>query len=262
VALIGIRSAKLKLVRAAKHLRAIKRCIALYSANKPHKIIRKSQGKKKVNIPKRPPQELRILIGEMVYQLRSALDHLVFELIKRNPDVATVDPDWEEHCQFPIRWRVPKNCTPPLAKGRFSGDLPGISDKAFAVIEGFQPYYASSATHTYLRLLAHLSNIDKHRHFNFVRPRVKRTEVIRFANGIVASGLQMLDRGAVIEAEEFPERDRPVYVKRRYSTSVAFDERRCLGDATALKIDFLLEEILKQIQTVVIPVFEVLLKKT
>jgi hypothetical protein len=67
----GVKSAELKLVRAAKHLRTIKDCITAYSASKPHKIVLKAERKRKVNIPKPPPREICILIGEMVYQMRS-----------------------------------------------------------------------------------------------------------------------------------------------------------------------------------------------
>ena len=87
----GIKSAELKLIRAGKHLRAIKRCIAAYAATKPHKIVPKSKRNKKLNIPKSPPREICILVGEIVYQMRSALDHLAFELVKRNPSGLILD---------------------------------------------------------------------------------------------------------------------------------------------------------------------------
>jgi hypothetical protein len=99
----GVKSAKLKLARAAKHLCAIKKCIAAYSASRPHKIVKKANGKKKLNIPNPPPREICILVGEMVYQMRSALDHLAFDLVKQNPNVATIDPRWFENCEFPLR---------------------------------------------------------------------------------------------------------------------------------------------------------------
>src|SRR6202521_6302853 len=80
----GVKSAKLKLKRAAKHLHTIKAYCKIYSASRPHKILPKSGGKKKLNIPKAPPQNITLLAGEMIYQMRSALDHLAFELVQRN----------------------------------------------------------------------------------------------------------------------------------------------------------------------------------
>ena len=128
----GLKSAKFKLVRAAKHLRTIKQHSAAYAKAKPHKIVKKSRRKKKLNIPKAPSLEISLLAGEMIYQMRSALDHLVFDLIRRNPNVATIDPEWEDNCQFPMRVRLPKQSRPPLKKAEFSRDLPGIADAPFA----------------------------------------------------------------------------------------------------------------------------------
>jgi hypothetical protein len=80
-----------------------------------------------------------------------------------------------------------------------------------------------------------------------------------------------LDRGAEIyptppirpfRALNTAEPEKPVYVKRYYRTVVAFNERRYLGDATALSVDYLLELILEQITTVIVPAFEKFLKKT
>src|ERR1022692_3449953 len=116
----GIKSAELKLNRAVKCLPTIKRCIATYSAGRPHKISVKSKGKKRVNVPKQPPYQISILVGEMDYQMRSALDHLTFELVKMNPDIAAIDPHWREHCQFPLIIRTRRQCKPPLPKADFS----------------------------------------------------------------------------------------------------------------------------------------------
>jgi hypothetical protein len=258
----GIRSAKVKLARAAKHIRALKRSIAKYSASKPHKIVAKTKTKKKLHIPRRPPQEISVLVGEAVYQMRSALDHLVFELIQRNPKVASIKPDWWEHCEFPLRTRAPKNGKAATKKD-FSNVLPGIADVPFAFIEKVQPYQPpGTAITTAMRFLAHLSNIDKHRRFNLVRPRVQQFHSFVWPGGFIGKGTQALDHGAELESfAEWPKEERPMNVKRRYRAFVAFNETDYLGEATGLPIDFLLETILEQINTQIIPVFEEFLKK-
>ncbi len=258
----GMKSAELKLARAAKHLRAIKRCIADYSAAQPHKLVARPKGEKKLNVPKPPPQVISILAGEMVYQMRSALDHLAFDIIKANLTVAAVDPRWREHCQFPLRTKIPRGCTLPLAKSQFSNDLPGISDEAFAVIERMQPYYSGRALNTYLRFLAHLSNIDKHRHLNLIRGRVRQRQFIKHSSGMESGTWRIFDRGAVIESPlRESESDRPVYVNRRYRALVAFNEREHLGDATAVPIDHLLNLILYHIEVFAVPALCELIKK-
>jgi hypothetical protein len=266
----GLKSAKVKIVRATKHLHTIKKCIAAYARTKPHKIVKKAKGKKKLNVPKPPPLEISLLAGEMIYQMRSALDCLVFDLIKRNPNVAAIDLDWEDNCQFPIRVGLPEKATLPLNKRAFSRDLPGIADAPFAFIESLQPYYSVGATNNALRFLRYLSNIDKHRHLNLLRPRVRQHQSVRYPSGLSGRGYAMLDRGAEIypvppvrplRAPYSADPEKPVYVKRHYRAMVAFNERRYLGEATTLPVDYLLELILEQIKTVIVPAFEKILKK-
>jgi hypothetical protein len=263
----GVRSAQVKLVRAAKHLRTIKKCIAAYAKTKPHKIIKKTKGKKKLNIPKPPPIEISILAGEMIYQMRSALDHLAFQLVKVNPNISTIEPKWEENTEFPLLTKWPNNR--PAKKSDFSRALPGISDGAFAIIESLQPYHGVGAVNNALGFLRHLSNIDKHRHLNLIRPRIVQFESVRYPSGLSARGHSTLDRGAEIypvpsqRSLRHPaaEPEKPVYVKRHYRAVVAFNERRYLGEAARLPVDYLLELILQQIQTFVVPAFNNLLYK-
>lgn len=259
----GIKSAKSKLARARKHLKAIKRCISLYAASHPHRLT-KTKGKKakKLTIPNSPPLEISILAGEMVYQMRSALDHLVFDLIKRNPNIATIDREWFEHCEFPLRMKLRPGQKPPLAKSKFSHVLPGIAEVPFAFIERVQPYYRLGIVNNALRFLADLSNIDKHRYFNIARGRVRMYRKVIFASGLSASGHASLDQGAEIPAETgWTENDLPVKVHRTFRPFVAFKERGVLGDAIALPVDFMLQAILQQIETVIVPAFEKFIKK-
>jgi hypothetical protein len=242
----------MKLLRATKHLRAIKKSIAAYGSSRPYKIVR-TKGRKKISVAKLPPQQISLLAGETLYQMRSALDHLTFEIIASNPPKTPAN--WHKRCQFPIRSTTPNGRVPPLPKSEFAAELPGISDKAFTIIEAMQPYYAKTAAHTYLRFLAELSNIDKHRRLSLVRPRVRQKQQIR-VEGTVVNGLwRMLDRGGVIEPSNLAAYQHygKANVKRTYKTLVAFDERGCLGDGTDLPVDFLLQMILYHIEVFVVP---------
>lgn len=253
----GIESAKAKLVRAKKHLKAIKRCIADYSASRPYKLT-KPKGKKttKLTIPKSPPRQIAILAGEMVYQMRSALDHLVFDLVKQNASVAGGNSKWFENCEFPLRINLKPGQKPPLPHDAFGG-LPGISKSAFAFIESVQPYYGNAAVNNALGYLGKLSNIDKHRHLNVVRGRVRKFQTIRYASGMRSRGFQAVDHGAEIPPETGrDESDRAVNVQRSFQAFVTFKERDVFGDATALPLDYLLQLILEQIQTIIVPAFE------
>lgn len=95
-----------------------------------------------------PPPIFRILIGEIVYNLRAALDYLVYEL-------AILDSGSSKSgTQFPIE---------QTAKGfadRRRRFLNGLTDDHVAAIERLQPYAGSE----WAGRLASLSNPDKHRH--------------------------------------------------------------------------------------------------
>lgn len=267
----GLRSAKIKLGRARKQLNAIKKSVAAYARARPHKIVQKSKGKKKLNVPKSPPIEISLLAGEMIYQMRSALDHLVFDLIQSNQNVSAIDPEWEEHCEFPL-WTKPLKAgqTTPLPKSKFSRPLPGISTIPFAFIESVQPYYGKGTTNNALRFLGHLSNIDKHRRLNLTRPRIRQHESVRYPSGLSGRGYSTLDRGAEIYPAPAmrplrgpidAKAEKPVHVKRHYRPLVAFNERRYLGEANALPVDQLLELILNELETHIVPAFEKFIKK-
>ncbi len=100
-----------------------------------------------------------VLIGEIIYNLRSALDYLIFEM-------ALLDSGAEQKgTQFPIEH------TPAGFDSRRNSFLKGLSVKHIAGIEVLQPYKGT----TWTRLLASLSNPDKHRHLT---PFVNLTESV------------------------------------------------------------------------------------
>lgn len=163
----GLQSARLKIVRATEHLDAIKKVIKVVAESDCYEIVKDSNGREAVYFKGEPPTEISILVGEVVYQIRSAIDHLAFDLVKLNPSHAALPTNWEKNCCFPL-WLVASkkgtgyNC--------FENTLPGITKDAFTFIEGVQPYHTGPGIHNVLRLVAQLSNVDKHRHLNITVP--------------------------------------------------------------------------------------------
>lgn len=187
----GLDSASAKIDRATEHLKAINRSIAgITSGAGSYEIIKDTDGKEKVNFLVDPPPIVAILAGEIVYHLRSALDHLVFDLVKLNPSGITLPANWDTRCDFPLWLRIPDeqirrgHTNPPLPYNCFDKSLPGISKTAFAFIEGVQPYRRGSGIHNVMRIMAQLSNIDRHRHLNPVLPRVAVHDHIELPAGL------------------------------------------------------------------------------
>ncbi|MGO9172037.1 MAG: hypothetical protein ACLP7P_08745 [Rhodomicrobium sp.] len=91
-----------------------------------------------------PPPIIGVLIGEICYNLRAALDYLVYELARF--DSGTI----QNGTQFPIEEKF---------LGRIPTFLKGVSPAHVAAIKALQPYNGCKWTHT----LSEISNPDKHR---------------------------------------------------------------------------------------------------
>jgi hypothetical protein len=123
---------------------------------------------------KEAPLRWGVLVGEIVHNLRSALDHAFFCLAE-GPDV---DP---RHLQFPIfeserdyqRWRKSS------PQGKRKDPMTHVPTREVSVIEWFQPFKATVrgedvASNPLVRL-NEMSNVDKH--------RLTRPLVFGFGNG-------------------------------------------------------------------------------
>jgi hypothetical protein len=253
----GLESAKLKLGRVPKYIDAIEASIRTYAAGATHEFVTDADGKQKINIISQPPPEISVLSGEVVYQIRSALDHLVFDLVKLNPGVVSIDPLWDEHCEFPLWISAPRGATPPLDQNHFKRCLPGISAQAFEFIESMQPYYPSGAPNTWFRFLAKLSNIDKHRHLNLTTTRIRKNELVSLDSGAGHGSFAVLDHGTELEAiigNDYP-MGRAVEVKRSFAPLVTFDEST-LGAASSLPVEYVLQQCAYTVNSMIVPAFE------
>lgn len=99
---------------------------------------------------------ISILAGEVAHQLRSALDHLAWQLVEANQQTPN------EHTSFPVRLA-------PFSGGRSfvrvttrGGTLQGVPPAAARLIEEAQPYHAAHPTRNWLAVLDRLWNTDKH----------------------------------------------------------------------------------------------------
>jgi hypothetical protein len=102
--------------------------------------------------PVDPPIQLALVAGEIAYQLRSALDHLVYQLIVANRQ----SPN--RLSQFPIFAARDKYVA------RAPSMIEGVSSSAEVIIESEQPYHRSPGAEEHpLWKLHYLNNTDKHR---------------------------------------------------------------------------------------------------
>lgn len=116
------------------------------------------------------PLEWSVTLGEFFHNLRSAMDHIAWQI------VATVAPQkLSNRVAFPI-------CTKPKDfEAALKEKVPGVRscDGYGTAIEGVQPYRASPEDpfRSILWLISRLNNIDKHRLLYVVEERVSSSTI-------------------------------------------------------------------------------------
>ena len=226
----GIESARLKVARAMKIRGAAAEAIESYMASQPYEVVTDANGGETVRITKAPPPEIAVIAGEVLYQVRSALDHAFFDLVERNHAGATLPRDWERRSQFPLLIKIPEKFKgdPPVPRQYFDKTLDALTDRAFDYIESVQPYrLRDDNVSQWLRLLAKLSNIDKHRRLSTTVTRINRKEELVTAEGYTITSLSLpLADGAELRPAWHPPGVVTADAKRtRYLTpTIVFDE--------------------------------------
>jgi hypothetical protein len=115
-------------------------------------------------LPPRPA----VLAGEVLYQARSALEHLVWALVKANHKKPG------KHNGFPIqptRGKAPfvvHHRRGPI-KGNEGGMLLGVSVGAATLIERYQPYHTPDPSRSFLAALNRMARDDRHHALHTVR---------------------------------------------------------------------------------------------
>ena len=133
-----------------------------------------------------PLVDYAVRVGEIAYNLRSALDHLVWQLVIDNGE----DPTRQN--QFPIFFE----------EGQYSERakdmLKGVKEDRSEMIHRLQPFQENSVAGAHLWMLNSICNIDKHRYLtvvdlhSFVGARMKERVDPDLAGGMTG-GLALYD---------------------------------------------------------------------
>jgi hypothetical protein len=227
----GLESAHAKIVRAMKQREAIEDCIAEYSKKKPYRKVEQPDGGVSLEITQEPPIDLSVMAGEIIYQLRSALDHMFFDLAERHWSGAIPD-DIANRLYFPLCLKPPGDATrvPPIPRSSFGeAIIPAcIPDEAFTIIECLQPYYRRHHGHRLLKMLRIFGNIDKHRHLNATAAAIDRRHTVSFPGGLSSTFIMPWLRDGAELYEPRHEVDHldksAMEVTDEYKVVIAFDE--------------------------------------
>lgn len=204
-----------------------------------------------------PDPEWALIVGDFAHNLRSALDHLVWQLVI----LSGKKPSGEN--QFPIcttgtRYWCARKDGSPSVRDRM---LRGVDERYRAIIDRMQPYRGGheSAERSPLAVLSTLSNTDKHRLLQtaFVAPLTLSPEDFDVAcdaeGGMAEIKLvsDRLEKGAPFMrvVYEVPDPDAKVQMKAKIPVAIMFGEVRVRDEALGLLYEFI-RDFLKDAKSV------------
>jgi hypothetical protein len=151
-----IRGVRLKIERAKEHVRDLDAAIGDFLRDEPYRLGAKPHPVVEINHTtlyvaevKPAPGRLSLLMGDAIHNLRSALDHLAWQLVEAGggrPDRNTYFPICDTAQQY--------------ASAIGKGEIQKITPEARDIIQSVQPYVTVEQT---LWLIQHLDIVDKHR---------------------------------------------------------------------------------------------------
>lgn len=149
IALVSI-----KVERAKKHISDLHREIGAFLDSKPYAVVKKIDAGKVLYIVAKvteTPSEISAIVGDAIQNLRSALDHLMIQLLLVKLETETT----ERELQFPVRDTADKY------KSKLDGLEQSLRKDAIDALRNVQAHQGGNGHDIWV--LHRLNNIDKHR---------------------------------------------------------------------------------------------------
>jgi hypothetical protein len=153
-----LRSARIKIQRAKDHIAYLRREMDAWLGRKPYYLVSETDAKAgkivvKIRVREQIPDQFSAVIGDIIHNFRSALDHLAWALVLVNKGMPS------ERTQFPIN-KDRKSLEAALPRC-----LAGASSKAIEAVKKLQPHKGGYGApgNEILWAIHDLDRIDKHR---------------------------------------------------------------------------------------------------
>lgn len=175
------RSARDKIERARHHFVDLQSELREYKSRKPFQLIEVADGDSveiQVRVTERIPTAITLVLGDCVHNLRSALDHIVYEAVAKAGT---------SNCDFPIWSRASNEFTQKDWKTFVRNKVQGGNAAALRrYLETLRPYVGGNDE--YLWVLHRLDIIDKHRLLLAVCAATDSIKTVSFVDGVQVNG--------------------------------------------------------------------------
>lgn len=161
-----LKGARLKVARARQQLDGLEAEFKRFSDSKPYTLsLEKDVEPDKYVLIYHPgasiPDDWPIIIGEIFFNLRSALDNAVHELSVRETGAPVKNSEFPVFDNKAAFADAKKNGDPAPKSGLFK--IRGLTQKTRDVIESLQPYNVAAGKLSVLQTIHEMNNRDKHR---------------------------------------------------------------------------------------------------
>ncbi|MBI1954902.1 MAG: hypothetical protein HYS38_00750 [Acidobacteria bacterium] len=115
---------------------------------------------RELHLGREVPIRFSVLAGEIIHQMRSALDHLAWQLSNKT---------YREKCPAAIEFPIfKKDPTKENKTKEYTRKVQGISPPAQAIIESLQPYKGNAPGNHLLQIIHEMDITEKHRELIFI----------------------------------------------------------------------------------------------
>ncbi|MGV0808562.1 hypothetical protein [Mycolicibacterium setense] len=207
----SLESAYAKAEQAKVHLEKLQASVEAYRASEPHEFTRQAVDhlvqpemvvvKFKVKIKEAPPADWGLIVGDVLSNLRAALDHALFGHASSRQ---ALTEDQERALQYPVVTDATKW---PRAQAKLA---PFVDPAVLQAIEDSQPFKVQLPDWQFLALLNGLVNRDKHRQVRVVTYNNELFEITHTDADVVSidNAPRELVDGAVVASVKLRRPDR------------------------------------------------------
>jgi hypothetical protein len=220
-----------KVLRALAHLEELHEAIRPCAEGDFYTVDIKRKGKSPwrtghIHLEDMPLTLWSVMLGDVLHNCRSALDHLVYRL-----STLKANDKRRGGLQFPVfsnenEYRKPRECGRPSASETM---LCGVADEHRKIIEGLQPFeVGKDANLTALARLSSMHNRDKHRLVNIAQALIGPNEIQIHPEGGNRHELKVLkpkkleSGDPLFRFRTFPDTDAEVNVRTKVPMRIGF----------------------------------------